>query len=713
MASVNPIVISEPTVVPGQDAVINPQNVRILLVDDSPTIHAKYRPLLEKQGYAVESAKSVAQALMMMVGNTFDIAIIDYYMPEANGDVLCRMLREHEHTANIVSAIFTAANKEDVVLAVLQAGATECLFKNEPTELFLTRVAAMSRTVVARKTVEAERLRLNSILASVGEGVYGVDGQGRVDFVNPSALRILGYSDAKEILGRSPHEAIHPSSILAGEPHPLKHAYEQGTELYNIDTIFRSVGGTPVAVECTVRPLKIGDRIHGSVVAFGDITERKIIQEKLHWQATRDALTSLHNRHYFEQQLTNEVHRIQRIGSSSALLYLDLDQFKYVNDTAGHAAGDHLLVEVSQHLLQRIRRADIVARLGGDEFAMILRDADGEEAMKVAETFRQMLQDFNFVHAGRSFNINGSIGIAMITKQTTGPQEVLANADIACHLAKNRGRNIVHFYQPEDQDKKTMALELGWANRLQQALESDRFQLSFQPIIPVALSNVATAAESQTEHYEVLVRYIGDDGEPVVPSVFIPIAERFGVMHAIDRWVINRSIHQLAALRQAGRNINFSLNLSGKAFEDEGLLDFIRNCIQSSKVDTSALTFEVTETAAITSLDEASNFITSLKQLGCSFSLDDFGSGFSSFGHLKYLPVDYVKIDGTFVRDMVSDPVDHAMVRAMNDIAHVLGKRTIAEFVENFAILGLLRKIGVDFAQGHYIGMPRPRLDLG
>jgi len=678
------------------------ESISILLVDDSPTILAKYKPLLEAQGYRVESAKSVAQALMSLVGRSFDIAIIDYYMPEANGDVLCRMLREDEHTCDITTAVFTGTNSEAVVRSALEAGASECLFKSEPEALFLARIAAMSRTLRARKAAETGRRRLDGILNSVGEGVFGTNEANEIIFINPAALRILRYRDPKKFLGEVPESMLHPTNAIVDENQQFKNACDTGNEVRSLETVFKSRDGQPISVECTVRAMRPGGRMSGAVVVFRDITERKALQERLQWEATHDPVTSLVNRFFFEQQLHNEVHRIRRTSGQSSLLYIDLDRFKYVNDTAGHAAGDQLLVEVSGRLRERVRQSDILARIGGDEFAVILRDVTIDGAKEVAETFRELLQDYLFLHNSRIFDVTGSIGVAMFDSKTVTPDEVLSDADIACHIAKNRGRNVVHLYTPEDEDKKNMDIELGWFARLQYALELNRFQLLYQPIVPMC----ETTNGHKDEHYEILLRFISDDGELIVPSAFLPIAERFGLIHAIDRWVVQHAIRILGAALQQGRRLHFSINLSGNAFEDETLLPLIEDCILTSEVDPKQLTFEITENAAITSLEAAQHFIKKLKSIGCIFALDDFGIGFSSFAHLKYLPVDVVKIDGTFIRDMASDPVDCALVRAINDIAHVLGKETVGEFVESEPILTQLKKLGVDYAQGNYISPP-------
>ena len=710
-----------PPLVEAETSVPENESIRVLFVDDSRTVRTAYARLLAEQGYAVDVAVHAEEAMAMAQTRAFDIAIIDYFMPGENGDVLCRRLRADPRTAGMTIAILTGTYLDEVIQDSLKAGAVECMFKNEAQELFVARLAAMSRAVRSRKSIEAERSRLAGILASVGDGVYGVNRAGQITFVNPAVHRILGYPENALFIGQAAHSLFHYADeggrANTDEDCLLQMAYAAGDELHSWETVFWTHGGTAVPVECTVYPLRIDGQPEGSVVAFRDVSERRARQQELLWQANHDPLTRLHNRRYFEAHLEEEVARCRR-GGTSALLYLDLDRFKYINDIAGHAAGDQLLVEISQQMRARLRDMDLLARLGGDEFAIILRDVAEDNVLNTAESFREILEHYTFVHGGSQYRIYGSIGVALIGADTQSSGEALANADIACHVAKNKGRNQTHVYEPGGDAKLVMNVDLGWSARLQEALKSDRFVLHYQPIAPLRGLDPALLSdegcrcgadelmEDGVLHGEALVR-LADGAVVIQPNAFLPTAERFGLMPQIDLWVIRHVIAQLAELQGRGTRACISVNLSGHTLADERLVPEVMDLLARHKVDPRSIIFEITETNAIANIEAAQRLIGELREHGCRFALDDFGSGFSSFHHLRHLPVDFVKIDGQFVRGMVQNPDDRAIVMSINDIAHSLGKRTVAEFVENREILELLIECGVDYAQGNYISLPR------
>jgi len=680
--------------------------IRVLLVDDSRTVRMNYQRLLHKQGYHVELAAGADEAFELAQRRHFDVAIIDYFMPGGNGDQLCRRLQSDPRTAHITPAILTGTYNDQVIQDCLKAGAVECMFKNEAQELLIARLAAMSRAVRARAAVEAERRRLSGILASVGDGVYGLSRDGRITFSNPAACRILGYDHGDPLIGQQVAQLLYDASETAPQDPAglLQRACTGGETLLGWETQFRHQNGMAVPVECTVYPLNIDGRREGAVIAFRDISERHALEQELLWQANHDPLTKLYNRRYFERQLEDEVQRCRR-GGTSALLYLDLDRFKYINDIAGHAAGDQLLIEISQQMRERLRESDLLARLGGDEFALILRNVSGPQVLQAAESFRELLGGYTFVYGGSPYRVYGSIGVALIDDKMPSAGEALANADIACHLAKNKGRNQTHVYEPGSDAKLAMNVDLGWSTRLQQALVGDRFVLHYQPIVPLLRDGVV---EEKILRCEVLIR-LADLGPTVIaPNAFLPTAERFGLMPQIDLWVVRRVIEQLAELARSGRRACLAVNLSGHTLGDERLVPEVKRLLREHGVDPRSLSFEITETNAITNLDAARRLISDLREHGCRFALDDFGSGFSSFHHLKHLPVDVVKIDGQFVRGMARDPADRAIVMSINDIAHSFGKCTVAEFVESREILELLRDCGVDYAQGYYISPPGP-----
>jgi len=673
-------------------------DIRVLLVDDSRTVRASYTRLLREQGYLVETVSNIDEAFEKAARSKFDIAIVDYFMPGGNGDVLCRKLREDPRTSGITTAILTGTYLDEVIKDSLDAGAVECMFKNEVDELFIARLAAMSRSIRIKNSIETERHRLESILSSVGDGVYGVNNGGQISFINPAGRRILGFVGEEALIGRLAHKMFHYSDE-EGRPIPLEssrlqRAYQTGQAVHGLDSIFWNREGRPVPVECTVFPMRINGHAEGSVVAFRDVSERRLLERELTWQANHDPLTKLYNRNAFERQLESEVSRLRRSEEKSALLYVDLDRFKYINDTAGHAAGDQLLIEIGQQLCTRLRDSDLLARIGGDEFAIILRNIMEEELQNVADNFREVLEQYTFFYADKNYKINGSIGVALIHNETQSPGEVLANADIACHIAKGRGRNQTHIYLAESDEKVAMNLELGWSNRLQEALQNDAFQMFYQPIIPLSDISLKASHMPQEElraylasnvtalHYEVLVRFI--DGPD----------------------------QQLAELHDQGVNATFAINISGQSLDTDALVTQLAGLKQQYSLKGDSLIIEITETSAIENIDAAKRLIHNLKDLGFRFSLDDFGSGFSSFYHLKHLPVDFVKIDGQFVQSMVSSATDRAIVMSINDIAHSFGKKTIAEFVENAKILHLLKKYGVDYVQGHYLAMPSTELQF-
>lgn len=429
---------------------------------------------------------------------------------------------------------------------------------------------------------------------------------------------------------------------------------------------------------------------------------------RLSYQASHDALTGLPNRREFEVRMERALKGARDLNEVHTLCYLDLDQFKIVNDTSGHVAGDELLRQLATLLQARLRDRDTLARLGGDEFGVLLQNCSLQQAQPIAELLRQLVKDFRFVWHDKSFAIGVSIGLVPITAESDGLSSLLSYADAACYAAKDRGRNRVHVYQAEDADLVRRQGEMQWVTLITRALEENRLRLFVQPILPL---HPHTEADT---HYEMLLRMLDDDGELVLPMAFIPAAERYSLMPSIDRWVIGAVFTAFPALfphALDGKSI-CTINLSGHSLCDEKFLDFIERQFVINQIPYAAICFEITETAAITNLTEAIRFIHALKAKGCKFSLDDFGSGLSSFTYLKNLPVDYLKIDGAFVKDMEIDPMDRAMVESINHIGHVLGLKTIAEYVESEMILEHLKQIGVDYVQGNWLIEPLPLATL-
>jgi len=469
--------------------------------------------------------------------------------------------------------------------------------------------------------------------------------------------------------------------------------------------LVRNDGGEVPIVQSAAPIRARSGEIIGVVLVLHDVSNERQYAAKLSYQASHDSLTGLINRAEFEQRLSLALKSAAQIGRHHAVMYLDLDQFKVVNDTCGHAAGDQLMRQVSTLLQRRLREGDTLARLGGDEFGVLLENCAPDNALRIADQLRQTVMEFHLTWEDRSFSVGVSIGVVNIKDGLFTIADVLSAADSACYVAKEKGRNRVQVYHAEDSELSLRQGEMEWIGRLQKALEEDRFVLYAQDIAEIK------APRGRVTHRELLLRMLDEHGEIVMPMAFIPAAERYGLMPSIDRWVIRNAFAIISRQRVDGRHDLAdicSINLSGASIGDETFLDFIRGQFSHFNVPCQSICFEITETAAIARLDKATHFIQELRALGCLFSLDDFGAGMSSFAYLKHLPVDYLKIDGGFVKDMADDPIDRAMVEAINSVGHVMGKKTIAEFVDSDRVIALLREIGVDFAQGYGVAKPRP-----
>jgi len=465
--------------------------------------------------------------------------------------------------------------------------------------------------------------------------------------------------------------------------------------------VILTVAGTlvPIGIGLTQRMVSRIDR------AERELKELKLGQEyamKLAYHASHDQLTNLVNRPEFENRLKRALQEVTTQGRQHVVMYLDLDQFKIVNDTCGHAAGDQLLRQVGALLKQKIREGDSLARLGGDEFGVLLENCPMHEAIRIADELRQCIADFRFVSETRSFNIGASIGVIHVADETLNLTDVLGAADAACYMAKEKGRNRVQFYRPHDSEVFLRRGEMEWVSRLQRALQGGRFALYAQEIISIEDQAPRGA------HFELLMRMLDEHDNIIPPMAFIPAAERYSMMPLIDQWVVQNAFAKISSL--GPKCGTYAINISGTSIGDERFLEFVREQLKRYVMPLRTICFEITETAAIANFDKAARFFGELKALGCLFSLDDFGAGMSSFGYLKHLPVDFIKIDGSFVKDVADDAVDFTMVRAINDVGHAMGKKTIGEFVNGEAGLAALRRIGVDFAQGHWISPPSPFL---
>ncbi len=427
---------------------------------------------------------------------------------------------------------------------------------------------------------------------------------------------------------------------------------------------------------------------------------------KLSWQANHDALTGLLNRNGFDTALQRAWDNTQETGMHHCLLYLDLDQFKLVNDTSGHQAGDELLRQLAATMRRALRGSDVVARLGGDEFGVLLHECDAVTGEQLGEKLRRMIGEFRFTWKGRIYQVGASIGLVELDQHWPDTAHLMSAADAACYAAKDAGRNKVRLYRRGDEEVERRRGEMEWVGRLTRAMQADHFRLYFQPIVALTDSTLEP-------HYELLLR-LHDEDFPVLPMAFIPAAERYQIMPTIDRWVIEHALAQCASGLRAlvEQRVVIAINLSGASLSDVQFQAFIRAAMQANAAIAPQICFEITETAAISNLVSVQTLIDDLKTLGCRFALDDFGSGLSSFAYLHNLAVDYLKIDGAFVRDMVRDPVDTAMVEAIAKVARIMGISTVAEYVEDQATADALQALGVDYGQGHYFAEARPLAEL-
>ena len=554
------------------------------------------------------------------------------------------------------------------------------------------RMRGICEDVTAERRAEEATAHLASIVQSSEDAIVTRSPDGAITSWNPGAERLYGYTE-EEALGRG-MDMLVPADRLE-EANERFARIMAGERVGHFETLRVRKDGRLIDVSLTMSPVTDGDdRLIGVSAVARDITERKRLEERLTELANFDPLTDLFNRHRFEDELVAQVLKARRYGTTGAIFVLDLDNFKYVNDTYGHGAGDEVLQRVARVLEGRLRRTDVLARLGGDEFAVLVPQCDEQEARDVAASLLEAIRQQTLQIDGHPLRVTSSIGLTMLDDSMQSPAELLAEADRAMYEAKNLGRDRAVALRPDERRNGGREGELSWEHRIHAALEEDRFVLHMQPILDLR--------ENQVSQYELLLRMQADD-RLVLPGAFLGVAERLGLIHEIDRWVVTQAIRML----EQTEDLTLEVNLSGRSVDDEGILKLIRGELDHSGADPARLIFEITETAAIASLDQARRFAQALGELGCSFALDDFGAGFGSFYYLKHIPAEFLKIDGDFVRSPRSR-TDELVVESLVHMAKGLGKRTIAEFVEDAGTLDALRAAGVDYAQGFHVGRPSP-----
>jgi len=559
-----------------------------------------------------------------------------------------------------------------------------------------------------RKRIESllleERERAQVTLHSIGDAVISTDAEGYVEYLNPVAEMLTGYT-VDEARGQPLEHIFH---IINEETRkraadPAARCLKEGKVIGLANhTVLVSKSGTEYAIQDSAAPIQgLEGEVLGVVLVFSDVTEARSLSKQISYQASHDMLTGLINRHEFESRLDRVLETTQSLSTDNALCYLDLDQFKLINDTCGHVAGDELLRQIGTLLQDNVRHRDTIARLGGDEFGLLMEHCSLKEARQIANKLVKVVSDYSFSWEKKSFKIGVSIGLIVVNDTSPDINTLMSAADTACYMAKDQGRNRVHVYREDDEELAKRHGEMQWAVRLPRALEEGNFLLYLQPIVPVV------SKHDDSVHYEILLRM--KDNHIVLPNTFLPAADRYNLSSKLDRWVITATFNWIFNHPAHLERLNLcAINLSGHSLNDETFLDFIHRQFEEFPIPPEKVCFEITETVAIANLSQTATFMGVLKDRGCRFSLDDFGSGLSSFACLKNLPVDFLKIDGAFVKDILDDPLDLALVKSINEIGHVMGKQIIAEFVENEAILVKLREIGVDYAQGYEIARPRP-----
>jgi diguanylate cyclase (GGDEF)-like protein/PAS domain S-box-containing protein len=581
--------------------------------------------------------------------------------------------------------------------------------------LFAISIILMSLTAyilfkLKRKTheLEHEKNRALVTLHSIGDGIITTDSMGTVEYLNPVAEQLTGWNNFEA-------QGKHLSDIF--------HVYDERTrtgiktlvercisENKNISSASQSVlinrDGSKRAIEDTVAPIRgINNEIIGATIVFRDVSRTRELSRKLSYQASHDALTNVINRRAFEIQLAKAITQAKKNSEKHALLYLDLDQFKVVNDTCGHDAGDQLLIQITSLLQSKLGINNTLARLGGDEFGILLRNCNLNKARDFAETVLTAMKQFRFEWQSIHFQLGVSIGIAMIDEKCESLVSAMSAADMACYVAKDTGRNRVHIYSHGNKELVRRKDEMQWVSKLSTALKENKFVLFKQPIVPLCRN---ANQENIELRYELLLRLKGKNGTIVLPNEFIPAAERYNFMPTLDRWVIGCAFSHLA--RSKDDNASYSINLSGTSLNSNTLLKYIKQEFRKYDISPEKICFEITETAAIKNLPKVAKLVRELKKMGFKFALDDFGKGVSSFMYLSSLPVDYLKIDGEFVRNLLNNTVNHAIIWSINNIGRILGIEIIAEYVENENLHDALIDIGIDYAQGFKFGEPEPLL---
>ncbi len=684
----------------------------LLVIEDYPDTVELCKRVLSNR-FDIDEATTGKIGLEAWKKKRHDLVLLDVMLPEMSGNQVLKEIIKESPTQSVV--MMTAQSTPDRAAQLIIDGAVDYISKpfradqlRQVCEIAVQRedfIVSNKEFAQHEQALHQEKELAQITLQSIADGVIRTNANGKIEYMNPVAEKITGWNST-EALNKTLSNIFKSyfDSNNKSASSPIDVCLNKQTAIFTTpDITFLNRDGTKLKIDYVTSP--INDRnnhVIGAVMVFRDITDEHELSQKLDYQAKHDALTGLANRPAFEDHLEKMIVGIQRNGCEHTLCYIDLDQFKVVNDTCGHIAGDQLLQKISSIILSKIRKnRDTLARFGGDEFVLLLGDCPIEKAIGIADEICKEIQDYSFSYENKTFVIGASIGVVPINEKIANVNDALRMADNACYVAKEKGRNRVHIYHADDHEMVRRSSEMQVVSTINHALENDGFTLFYQDIKSLTDDN-------QGKHLEILIRMNDGDGW-IAPGFFLPAAERYNIAPKIDRWVVSSLMSWLSDNKSCLNQIEMcSINLSGLSFSDESFSDFVKNEITSHGIPAEKICFEVTETAAINNLQDAADFIHTMKAFGCSFALDDFGSGMSSYAYLKALPVDYLKIDGMFVKDILVDPIDKAMVKSINEIGHVFGLKTIAEFVENLEIMAELKKLDVDFAQGYAISKPVP-----
>ena len=679
---------------------------RILVAESDPEASALIRRGLEPEATVeVELTSSLAEARAAIDRATPDLVIASLKLPDGRGTDL---IAGFELVAMFPVVVMAASGDETTAVEAMKAGALDYVVKSEATLLGMPQVVRRAlrewTNLVERRRAEiafqVSEMRFRSLYDDNPSMFFTVEPDGTMSSVNRYGAEMLGYEVDRLIGGR--FEELYPEDERQSLRDHIERCFEEQETLHRWEARKRHQDGSTLWVRTTARIVIGEDGEPSLLIVCEDLTETRTLSEILNYESSHDSLTGLLNRRDFERRLSEALRGAATTESEHALCYVDLDQFQLINETWGHEAGDDLLRRLARLFQQHARPRDALARLGGDEFGVLMEFCSLEEAQQVAGAIQQAIGTFRFDWQEQRLSVSAGIAVVPIRGSGESVGQVMQAADTACYAAKLAGRNQIHVYHPEDVEIARRQGEMRWVSRILMALQEDRFTLYQQRISPVVESD-------GQHHFEILLRMLDADDGVIAPGSFLPAAERHRLIERLDRWVIGSTLEWLANQRSELADLFLcAINLSGHSLGNERTLRFLEDQITRYDIPPQKLCFEVTETVAAEDPEKAIRFIGALRERGCHFALDDFGTGVSSFGYLRKLPVDFVKIDGIFVKGIIDDPADDVVVASINRVAHALGKKTIAEYVESEAILQRMAEIGVDYVQGYGVGRPEP-----